>query len=168
MSKLSEFAVEILHQYANERHCTVRSTQDLSQLEEWLIIRLAPTKEDFIVIGWPKVQELFEKEGFRENSHLIVEGQLYDMYGDSAYFVKKSWLNAIPKEIPDPFSCIPFDIAQNIKDLNDITIEAHNLARAHEFVLMLEQKKSLSEEELAILNSANPIEAAKKHLKNKE
>ncbi len=36
----SEFAVEILKQYATENGIPARSTSDLSPMEEWLIIQL--------------------------------------------------------------------------------------------------------------------------------
>lgn len=38
--KLSEFVVHILKQYAKERGLPVRSTSDLSPLEEYLLIEL--------------------------------------------------------------------------------------------------------------------------------
>ncbi len=38
--KLSEFAVCILKQYAEERGLPVRSTSDLSPLEEYLLVEL--------------------------------------------------------------------------------------------------------------------------------
>lgn len=49
--------------------------------------------DEFIVVTWPDVQDLFEKDGFDENSLLINDGALYDEFGDSAYMVRKSWLN---------------------------------------------------------------------------
>lgn len=48
--------------------------------------------EMFIPVGWPDVQELFEKKGFRKNSILITEPEEYDQYGDSAYWVRYRWL----------------------------------------------------------------------------
>jgi len=36
----AEFAVKLLKQYAKETGNTVRSTTDISRLEEWLIIEL--------------------------------------------------------------------------------------------------------------------------------
>lgn len=46
---------------------------------------------DYIVITWPDVQELFEVEGFRENSYLINDDKGIEDFGSSAYFVDKSW-----------------------------------------------------------------------------
>nr|DAU59457.1 MAG TPA: hypothetical protein [Crassvirales sp.] len=38
-----------------------------------------------------------DKEGFRENSSLILDDYLVDMYGSSAYFVSKTWINKCSK-----------------------------------------------------------------------
>jgi hypothetical protein len=43
MNEKAEFAVNILKKYASEHQTTVRSTSDLSPLEEWLILRLFVT-----------------------------------------------------------------------------------------------------------------------------
>ena len=40
MNEKAEFAVRVLKQYALENQIPVRSTSDLSPLEEWLILRL--------------------------------------------------------------------------------------------------------------------------------
>ena len=53
------------------------------------------TMDEFIVIAWPEVQNYFELEGFAENSLLICDGSLYEEYGDSAYMVRKSWIENI-------------------------------------------------------------------------
>ena len=53
------------------------------------------TMDEFIVITWPEVQDYFELEGFAENSLLICDGSLYEEYGDSAYMVRKSWIENI-------------------------------------------------------------------------
>ena len=47
----------------------------------------------FVAICWPDVQELMDEEGFEENSTLIIDGPLYDKYGDSAYMVNLDWLS---------------------------------------------------------------------------
>lgn len=49
----------------------------------------------FIVVPWPEVQELMEYEDFDKNTHLINDLALYNEYGDSAYFVRKSWIDNI-------------------------------------------------------------------------
>lgn len=46
----------------------------------------------FIVITWPESQELFEIEGFEENSILINNTPLYEQYGDGAYLVSMKFL----------------------------------------------------------------------------
>ena len=43
MNDKAEFAVEILREYAKQNQTPVRSTSDLSPLEQWLILRLADT-----------------------------------------------------------------------------------------------------------------------------
>lgn len=51
--------------------------------------------DDFTVVMWPEIQELFEEEGFEENSLLINDGYngpLYNKYSDSAYMVNKQWI----------------------------------------------------------------------------
>ena len=40
MNQKEKFAVEIIKQYANEKHIPARSTSDLSPMEKWLILRL--------------------------------------------------------------------------------------------------------------------------------
>ena len=46
----------------------------------------------FIVITFPEVQSLQEIQGFKDNSHLINDEPLVSEYGNSAYFVRLSWL----------------------------------------------------------------------------
>ena len=50
-------------------------------------------KDEFIVYPWYEVQELMELDGFKENSHVISD--LCEEYGNSAYFVRKRWLETI-------------------------------------------------------------------------
>ena len=45
MNDKAEFAVEILREYAKQNQTPVRSTSDLSPLEQWLILRLADILE---------------------------------------------------------------------------------------------------------------------------
>lgn len=51
-------------------------------------------KDEFIVIPWPDVQELMGFEDFSDNAALVT-GPLYDEFGDSAFFVRKQWLDSI-------------------------------------------------------------------------
>lgn len=50
--------------------------------------------DEFVIIQWPEIQFYMDKPGFRENSCLITEDPFYSEYGDSSYFVRKSWLCA--------------------------------------------------------------------------
>tara|TARA_R110000782_G_C14648041_1_gene396394 strand:+ start:464 stop:745 length:282 start_codon:yes stop_codon:yes gene_type:complete len=43
-NKKAEFAVEILKEYAHQNKVILRSTSDLSKLEEWLIVELLKVK----------------------------------------------------------------------------------------------------------------------------
>jgi hypothetical protein len=52
-------------------------------------------ENDFTVVIWPDIQNLFDEPGFFENSSLINDSPLLEEYGSSAYFVRKSWLNEI-------------------------------------------------------------------------
>ena len=52
----------------------------------------------YIVVQWPEVQELMDKEGFKENSFLVNDPLGLDEFGSSAYFVSTEWLNIIENE----------------------------------------------------------------------
>ena len=43
----------------------------------------------YILVEWPDVQDLMDKEGFKENSSLADE----EKFGSSAYFVSEEWYN---------------------------------------------------------------------------
>ena len=43
--------------------------------------------DNYTIICWPEIQEYMDKEGFEENSSLITNDLLVDLYGSSAYFV---------------------------------------------------------------------------------
>ena len=49
--------------------------------------------ENYIIVCWPEIQEYMDKEGFDKNSSLITDEHLVDLYGSSAYFVSKTWIN---------------------------------------------------------------------------
>ena len=55
---------------------------------DWKII----DGEPYVAETWPFVQDLFDRKGFRRNSELIVEADEYDIYGDSAYWIRYGWL----------------------------------------------------------------------------
>ena len=52
----------------------------------------------YTIVSWPEVQELMDKPGFEENASLVVNEQLLDIHGSSAYFVKEAWLIEIELE----------------------------------------------------------------------
>jgi hypothetical protein len=55
--------------------------------------------EHYIVIQWPEIQDLMDKEGFDENAFLINDEKGYIKFGDSAYFVNYDWFqNALNDE----------------------------------------------------------------------
>lgn len=45
----------------------------------------------FEVVQWPDVQSYMGQPDFAENSQLI-DGEMYDKYGDQAYLVNKVWM----------------------------------------------------------------------------
>lgn len=49
--------------------------------------------ENYIIVCWPEIQEYMDKEGFDKNSSLITDEHLADLYGSSAYFISKTWIN---------------------------------------------------------------------------
>ncbi len=68
----------------------------LSRTKQKEVIRKEIEDEDiFIPIQWPEVQDFMEEPGFRENSLLIDSDPLYQEYGDSAYMIRKSWLQKL-------------------------------------------------------------------------
>lgn len=52
-------------------------------------------EDDFIIVQWPEVQELMDKEGFNTNACLANDEWTLEKYGSQAYFVNKAWLNSI-------------------------------------------------------------------------
>lgn len=75
---------------------------------------------EFIVVEWPDIQFLMEKDGFKEHCHLIDTEPLIEEYGSSAYFVEKYWLEEViegmkdPKTIGTPNIC--FSVVDNATD----------------------------------------------------
>ena len=52
-------------------------------------------KEEYVTMPFPEVQNLFEQEGFDDNSYLINDEKGIKDFGPCAYFVKKEWLNKV-------------------------------------------------------------------------
>ena len=49
----------------------------------------------YIIIQWPEIQDLMDKEGFRENACLANDDYFQQEYGSSAYFVNVDWLSKV-------------------------------------------------------------------------
>ena len=62
---------------------------------ESVIIDEFVDEDDFVVIQWPEIQELMDKEGFDLNASLANNEWCLDKYGSSAYFVNKQWLSKV-------------------------------------------------------------------------
>jgi hypothetical protein len=52
-------------------------------------------KDNFIVVQGSNIQELMNKEGFKDNVELIEDERYYQLYGDNAYFVNEDWYNKV-------------------------------------------------------------------------
>lgn len=46
---------------------------------------------DYIIVGWPEIQDYMDKEGFRENSALIDMNENIGI-GSSTYLISRNWL----------------------------------------------------------------------------
>lgn len=53
--------------------------------------------EDYVIVGWPDIQELMDLEGFEENSTLINQNDEMGI-GSSTYLVSKEWLESDEEE----------------------------------------------------------------------
>lgn len=53
--------------------------------------------EDYVIVGWPEIQELMGEEGFDENTTLITPNDSMGV-GSSTYLVNKEWLDSLSKE----------------------------------------------------------------------
>ena len=52
--------------------------------------------ENYIIVCCPEIQEYMDKEGLIR-TFLIIDEHLADLYGSSAYFVSKTWINKCSK-----------------------------------------------------------------------
>lgn len=53
--------------------------------------------EDYVIIGWPDIQDIMDEECFDENAALIEPND--DMgIGSSTYLVDREWLESLNKE----------------------------------------------------------------------
>ena len=50
--------------------------------------------DKFVIIQWPEIQKLMDRQGFDANAHLINDDSGLVKYGDSAYFVNERWMQS--------------------------------------------------------------------------
>ena len=50
--------------------------------------------EDYVIIGWPEIQDIIDKEGFEENTALIEPNDSMGI-GSSTYLVDKKWFESL-------------------------------------------------------------------------
>lgn len=50
--------------------------------------------EDYVIIGWPDIQEYMDEEGFEENSALITPNDSMGI-SSSTYLIDKEWLKEL-------------------------------------------------------------------------
>ncbi len=62
---------------------------------ESVIIDEFVDEDDFVIIQWPEIQDLMDKEGFDTNASLANDEWCLEEYGSSAYFVNKQWLSKV-------------------------------------------------------------------------
>ena len=53
--------------------------------------------EDYVIIGWPDIQDIMDQEGFKENATLIEPNDSMSI-GSSTYLVDKEWLESLEEE----------------------------------------------------------------------
>lgn len=53
--------------------------------------------EDYVIVGWPDIQELMDEEGFEDNAALITPNNNIGI-GSSTYLVDKEWFDSLKEE----------------------------------------------------------------------
>lgn len=53
--------------------------------------------EDYVIIGWPDIQDIMDEEGFEENTTLIEPNDSMGI-GSSTYLVDKEWFESLEEE----------------------------------------------------------------------
>ena len=48
-------------------------------------------EDKYVIVTWPEIQELIDKEGFEENIYLVNDDKGLNDFGSSAYFVNEKW-----------------------------------------------------------------------------
>lgn len=75
-----------------------RKCETTEDIVKFVISDVLATEDEYVVIQWPEIQEFMDEEGFDVNSSLANDEWSLEKYGSSAYFVSKSWLDAILKK----------------------------------------------------------------------
>lgn len=57
--------------------------------------------KEYVVVEFPEVQDISEKEGFFDNARLINGEKGLATYGGSAYLVDKEWLTQEHKDVTE-------------------------------------------------------------------
>ena len=53
--------------------------------------------ENYVIIGWPDIQDIMDEEDFEENATLIEPNDSMGI-GSSTYLVDKEWLETLEEE----------------------------------------------------------------------
>jgi hypothetical protein len=53
--------------------------------------------ENYVIVGWPEIQELMNEDDFEENSTLLEPNSAMGI-GECTYLVDKEWLEALKEE----------------------------------------------------------------------
>lgn len=85
------------------RKCRVSQDEVILVMSEVIPCELkqceTPThKDDYVLIQWPEIQEYMGEYGFDQWACLADSDEFVGMYGSSAYFVSKPWLDAVLKK----------------------------------------------------------------------
>lgn len=108
--KIKEGTIEVS---AQELHCT---NIDTGWKEDWVAVPeftqtftadippissdkevISDMMDDFVIVGWPDIQELMAYDDFRENSALIDQNENIGI-GSSTYLVSKEWIESLNDE----------------------------------------------------------------------
>lgn len=55
-------------------------------------------EDDYVVVQWPEIQYYMDEEGFDQHACLANSDEFIDIYGSSAYFISKPWLDEVLKK----------------------------------------------------------------------
>lgn len=54
--------------------------------------------DKYIVVQWPDIQTYMDKEGFKDNAHLINDEKGIELFGSSAYFINEEWADKVDSQ----------------------------------------------------------------------